>query len=62
LIFVAFTRSVYSNGKLYFLDDPLSAVDSHVGKHMFEHVIGPRGLLKRKTRNSLAAGWVECRI
>ena len=35
---------------MYLLDDPLSAVDSHVGKHIFEKVIGPRGLLKRKTR------------
>ena len=32
------------------LDDPLSAVDSHVGKHIFEQVIGPQGLLKNKTR------------
>ena len=31
-------RSVYANASLYFLDDPLSAVDSHVGKHIFEHV------------------------
>ena len=32
------------------LDDPLSAVDSHVGKHIFEKVLGPQGLLKNKTR------------
>ena len=25
-------------------------MDSHVGKHIFEKVIGPNGLLKRKTR------------
>ena len=25
-------------------------MDSHVGKHIFEHVIGPTGLLKHKTR------------
>ena len=25
-------------------------MDSHVGKHIFEKVIGPDGLLKRKTR------------
>ena len=43
-------RATYSNGNLYLLDDPLSAVDSHVGKHIFEKVIGPNGLLKRKTR------------
>ena len=26
-----------------------SAVDAHVGKHIFENVIGPDGLLKNKT-------------
>lgn len=31
-------------------DDPLSAVDSHVGKCIFDRVLGPQGLLKNKTR------------
>ena len=35
---------------IYLLDDPLSAVDAHVGKDMFDNVIGPQGLLKNKTR------------
>ena len=43
-------RSVYNDGQLYYLDDPLSAVDAHVGAHIFEHVVGPKGLLKDKTR------------
>ena len=47
---VSLARAVYSNQDVYLLDDPLSAVDSHVGKHIFEQVIGPRGLLKNKTR------------
>ena len=47
---ISMARAVYSNGGLYLLDDPLSAVDSHVGKHIFEKVIGPKGLLKKKTR------------
>ena len=47
---ISMARSVYSNGSLYLLDDPLSAVDAHVGKHIFEKVIGPRGLLRNKTR------------
>lgn len=32
------------------LDDPLSAIDSHVGKNIFEKVIGPQGMLRNKTR------------
>lgn len=28
----------------------LSAVDAHVGRHIFDHVIGPNGLLKEKSR------------
>ncbi|XP_043188281.1 multidrug resistance-associated protein 1-like isoform X3 [Amphibalanus amphitrite] len=47
---VALARAVYSNSDIYFLDDPLSAVDSHVGKHIFENVIGPEGMLSKKTR------------
>ena len=30
------------------MDDPLSAVDAHVGKHIFDNVIGPDGALKHK--------------
>ncbi|KFW88590.1 Multidrug resistance-associated protein 1, partial [Phalacrocorax carbo] len=47
---VSLARAVYSNADLYLLDDPLSAVDVHVGKHIFEKLIGPSGLLKSKTR------------
>ncbi|XP_041062098.1 multidrug resistance-associated protein 1 isoform X2 [Carcharodon carcharias] len=47
---VSLARAVYSDNSVYFLDDPLSAVDAHVGRHIFEKVIGPKGLLKGKTR------------
>ncbi|CAH1406918.1 unnamed protein product [Nezara viridula] len=47
---ISLARAVYSDCDVYFLDDPLSAVDSHVGKHIFENVIGPNGVLKNKTR------------
>ncbi|XP_077114465.1 ATP-binding cassette sub-family C member 2 [Ranitomeya variabilis] len=47
---VSLARAVYQNTDIYILDDPLSAVDAHVGKHIFEKVVGPKGLLKNKTR------------
>lgn len=45
---VSLARAAYSQADIYLLDDPLSAVDSHVGKHLFDKVIGPSGLLKDK--------------
>ena len=45
---VSLARAVYANADVYLLDDPLSAVDVHVGKHLFDNVIGPEGLLKNK--------------
>lgn len=36
--------------QVYIFDDPLSAVDAHVGKNIFENVIGPGGCLRKKVR------------
>lgn len=47
---VSLARAVYNDADIYYLDDPLSAVDSHVGKHIFENVIGPTGILKKKVQ------------
>uniref|UniRef100_A0A8P0PR96 Multidrug resistance-associated protein 1 n=1 Tax=Canis lupus familiaris TaxID=9615 RepID=A0A8P0PR96_CANLF len=47
---VSLARAVYCDSDIYLFDDPLSAVDAHVGKHIFENVIGPKGMLKNKTR------------
>jgi ABC-type multidrug transport system fused ATPase/permease subunit len=47
---IAMARAVYANRELYLFDDPLSAVDAHVGKHIFDQVMGPTGMLRNKTR------------
>jgi len=44
---LSLARAFYSRSDIYLLDDPLSAVDSRVGKIIFEK--GIKGLLKGKT-------------
>ncbi|KAI2613941.1 P-loop containing nucleoside triphosphate hydrolase protein [Hypoxylon fragiforme] len=45
---VNLARAIYADSDLILLDDPLSAVDAHVGQHLFREAIC--GLLKEKTR------------
>jgi ABC-type transport system involved in cytochrome bd biosynthesis fused ATPase/permease subunit len=40
-------RAIYKDADVYLLDDPLSAVDPHVSKHLFDDCIA--GFLKGKT-------------
>ncbi|KAJ2609708.1 hypothetical protein H4S08_003934 [Coemansia sp. RSA 1365] len=47
---VSLARAVYARADVYILDDPLAAVDAHVGKHIFTHVLGPQGMLKSRAR------------
>lgn len=49
---VSLARAVYRNADVYLLDDPLSAVDTHVGQHIFDKVIGPKGILRDKVRSA----------
>nr|XP_046259914.1 ATP-binding cassette sub-family C member 4-like isoform X1 [Scatophagus argus] len=45
---VSLARAVYHDADIYLLDDPLSAVDAEVGRHLFEECIC--GLLRKKPR------------
>uniref|UniRef100_A0A8C6A6W9 Multidrug resistance-associated protein 1 n=1 Tax=Marmota marmota marmota TaxID=9994 RepID=A0A8C6A6W9_MARMA len=45
---VSLARAVYGDSDVYLFDDPLSAVDAHVGKHIFDNVVGPKGMLRSK--------------
>ena len=47
---IAIARAAYTAASLYLLDDPLSALDAHVSRHIFDRVIGPKGMLRTATR------------
>ncbi|KAJ7248513.1 P-loop containing nucleoside triphosphate hydrolase protein [Mycena rebaudengoi] len=55
---ISLARAVYARADLVLLDDCLAAVDSHVARHVFDHVIGPNGMLASRARilvtNSIA--------
>ena len=45
---IGLARCLYVEADIYLLDDPLSAVDVHVGRHIFDYAIN--GFLKGKIR------------
>ncbi|KAI8821178.1 P-loop containing nucleoside triphosphate hydrolase protein [Fimicolochytrium jonesii] len=48
---VSLARALYGHdADIYLFDDVLSAVDRHVAKHIFENVLGSKGILANKTR------------
>ncbi|KAF6777127.1 hypothetical protein AHF37_03356 [Paragonimus kellicotti] len=55
---VALARAVYQKADIYLLDDPLAALDVHVGEHVIQHCL--LGLLAGKTRLVTAhqAAWL----
>ncbi|KAL7906471.1 P-loop containing nucleoside triphosphate hydrolase protein [Trichoderma velutinum] len=57
---IALARAVYARADVYVLDDPLAAVDSQVHRHLVDHVIGPQGILKDKTRLVVTSSEVVC--
>jgi ATP-binding cassette subfamily C (CFTR/MRP) protein 4 len=47
---ISLARALYADADLYLIDDPLAAVDPKVAKKIFDQCIGPRSLLREKTR------------
>lgn len=45
---ISIARAIYSDADVYFFDDPLSALDAHVARQVFESCI--KGSLHGKTR------------
>ncbi|KAG0203518.1 hypothetical protein BGX28_004238 [Mortierella sp. GBA30] len=51
---ISIARAVYANADVYIFDDPLSAVDAHVDRHIFEEAINQ--ILSDKTRILITNG------
>jgi ATP-binding cassette subfamily C (CFTR/MRP) protein 1 len=47
---LSLARAVYARADIYLMDDVLSAVDQHVGRHIINRVLGRQGLLAGKTK------------
>ncbi|PIA13640.1 P-loop containing nucleoside triphosphate hydrolase protein [Coemansia reversa NRRL 1564] len=47
---LALAKALYSQADIYILEDPVSAVDAHVRRHILDHVILDSGILANKLR------------
>ena len=43
---VALARACFADSDVYLLDDPLSAVDAHVGRHLFDKYVDLKAVQK----------------
>jgi ABC-type phosphate/phosphonate transport system ATPase subunit len=57
---VSLARACYANADIYLLDDPLSAVDAHVGRHIFARAL--TGMLGDKLRIIVTQQVHPCRV
>lgn len=39
ILFLKLFRAVYADADIYLMDDPLSAVDADVGRHLFDKLV-----------------------
>lgn len=47
---VSIARAVYADSDVYLFDDPLSALDAHVGQEVFNKCVSKRGALRHRLR------------
>ncbi|GBM47459.1 Multidrug resistance-associated protein 1 [Araneus ventricosus] len=47
---VCLARAIYQDADIYLLHEPLNYLGSQDREQIFQHILGPNGLLKRKTR------------
>jgi ATP-binding cassette subfamily C (CFTR/MRP) protein 4 len=45
---IGLARVAYRDADILLLDDPLSAVDAHVGRHLFDQIISNHGILAKR--------------
>lgn len=56
---ISLARAMYKTASIYLLDDPLSAVDAHVSKHLFDEVIGPTARIAKDATRILVTHQVH---
>ncbi|KAF2206599.1 hypothetical protein CERZMDRAFT_25147, partial [Cercospora zeae-maydis SCOH1-5] len=52
---VALARALYQSTSIYILDDILGGLDSNTAQRIFDNVLGPHGLLKRRGATAIFA-------